>query len=346
MVRHRLCAALILLGLGLESSGVRAESETVPSSQDASGSGTIETRLRAKQLYEEGLAAYHAGHYSDAIDQLLAADKTLPNAAFSYNIALVYEAMGDQRSALRWLRGYLRQKGEGADEAETLAKVRSLEAELQARGLQQLTVLSKPVGATLKVDGAALGVTPFTTELTPGSHQITVTLDGFQNQQRLVELRPDRSMDVEVELVASPPIPDDAVPTDSESSAAANARAVPIVATVPAAPTAENPGSMRVKPLTWVSLGVGAALLGGALYYEMERQKAEDEAKRASQETYQSRFDAIGPPQTKARVLGIAGVAVMATGVVLLTVDLTKHGPVVAANVAISPGAVTLRGQF
>lgn len=367
-MRRRLILAIGLVAeVGLSTNLLWAGS-TVPTSSavptspaTTSVSGPGEPRQRAKQLYEEGLAAYHAGRHSDAIDKLLEADQVMPNPAFSYNIALVYEAMGDRRSALRWLRGYLRQKGDSSDESATRAKVRKLEAELQARGLQQVTVLSKPIGATLKIDGEASGVTPFTTELVPGSHQITVVLEGFQTAQRLIELRADRSMDVDFALVASAVV-GDPVTTAPPVAAAEDVASMARLSKVDTKPTNAGPAAIAVmkgasipptvhpiRPLTWISLGVGTALFGGAVYYEFARQSAEDRAARASQATYQERFDAIAPLQTKARVFALAGSVVATTGLVLLTVDLTRHRSVPVASLAYGAEGhllLSMRGHF
>jgi hypothetical protein len=270
----------------------------------------------------------------------------MPNAAFSYNIALVYQAMGDKRSALRWLRGYLRQTDK-KDDLATIEKVRGLEAELQSRGIQQVTVLSNPAGATLRIDGNALGITPFTLEMAPGSHQASLTLDGYQPAQQAFELRPDRSMDLDI--VMTP-----AVQTSSPVSAApqslgpVNASAPTIVQNV-APPSDLTRPSARVRPLTWVSLGVGTALFGGAVVFELKREKDEKDARSASQLDYQTTYDRMHSAQTAARVLAVAGTVVLTTGVVLLTVDLTHKGSTQSAYVAsCGPQGIcaALRGQF
>jgi tetratricopeptide (TPR) repeat protein len=316
----------------------------VPSSEAPAVSNA--DRERAKQLYEDGLAAYRASKYSEAIDKLLEADRVMPSAAFSYNIALVYQAMGDKRSALRWLRGYLRQSGNKNDRP-AIDKVRSLEAELQSRGLQQVTVLSKPPGATLKIDGNALGITPFTMEIVPGSHQVSLVLDGYQTAQKTFELRPDRSMDLEVTLTQ--------VAQAAAPSSAAMQASTPVVpsaqpvAPVTAPPPSDAPRS-HVRPWTWVSLSLGTALVGGAVIYELKREKDETDARSASQVDYQPAFDRMHSAQTTARILAVAGSVGLVTGAVLLTVDLThKEGPVQAAYVGTcgTLGAcAALRGQF
>jgi hypothetical protein len=104
-----------------------------------------------------------------------------------------------------------------------------------------------------------------------------------------------------------------------------------------------------VKPWTWISLGVGTALLGGALVFEVKRRSAEDDAKSASQEIFLDRYDRMESAQTTARLLAGAGSVVLAAGLGLLTYDLTRSGPSRSATLGtcLSAGLCAgLRGQF
>jgi len=311
-------------------------------------------KARAKQLYQEGVAAYRAGSYSEAIDKLLEADRVMPNAAFSYNIALVYQAMNDKRSALRWLRSCLRQSADKQDKA-ALEKVRTLEAELQAKGLQQVTILSKPAGATLRIDGNALGITPFTTEIVPGSHSVTLSLDGFKTAHQAFELRPDRSIDVDIALETdlpkanAPPLPQ----SSPAKTLASDSPSAPIVVQPPSSsispPPDTTPHSRSIRPLTWITFGVGAALVGGSGYFELKRASAETDARNASQLDYQTNYDRMKSHQTTARILAVGGAVALTAGVVLLTVDLTRSGPVKTASVrdcGIAGLCTSLEGHF
>ena len=347
------------------SAGAAPSSDPSPAAAEETNVESA-ARDRAKQLYAEGVAAYREGKHSDAIDKLLEADRVMPNAAFSYNIALVYEAMGDQRSALRWLRSYLRQSKPGTDQTSTLEKLRKFEAQLQARGLQQVSILTVPPGAMVKVDGVTLGLTPFTTELPPGSHVASLNLDGHEPTQKSFELRADRSMDIDVTLTASRAEaastgPVNAAPTDvsgvSDASAAdATTNQRQQVDTAPpqsnvsgdSAPVSPQ-RSPTVKPWTWISLGVGTALLGGALGFELKRQSDEDAAKTAPQATYLDHYERMESSQTFARIFVAAGAIVSATGLTLLTLDLTRGGSVRHATFGTCPTGgycAGLRGQF
>ena len=332
MRRVRLVIALSVAGLLMGPAHALGQPQEQPTQGGVVSTTEGPDRERAKQLYEQGLEFYRSRQYSEAIDRLLEADRVMPNAAFSYNIALVYEAMGDQRSALRWLRGYLRQSGENVDQA-AVRKARKLEAELQARGLQQVTILSSPPGATLKIDGNGLGITPFTTEITPGSHQASLALEGYEVALKSFELRPDRSMDLEVTLVATAHHSSPVAPVVQTSATQAGIAPVPSPLRATASPTEPEQRAARVRPWTWVSFGVGTALFGGALYYELRREKADSDAHAASQSDYQSLYDRMHTSQSTARILAVVGSVAIATGVILLTVDLTHRGPIKTATV-------------
>jgi hypothetical protein len=267
----------------------------------------------------------------------------MPNAAFSYNIGLVYEAMGDKRSALRWMRNYLRQSDKSASDESAKAKVRKYEAELQKQGLQQVTILTVPPQAKLWIDGNGLGITPFTAEIAPGSHQVTVSLDGYSVAQQSFELRPDRSMDVEVALTAEQAKEVDAVLAPKPVQPFALAPRIVVGSVVPR----RRKGG--VKPWTWVTVGMGAALLGGATIFELRRRSAEDEARNSPQLYYQSHFDQMESEKTRARVLAVAGSVVAVAGLGLLTWDLTqgRQGQAAIVGSCESGGiCVAWRGGF
>ena len=315
---------------------------------DASPSDEGSTsRERAKALYEEGLVAYRSGKYSDAIDKLLEADKVMPHAAFSYNIALVYEAMGDSRSVLRWLRRHVRQSGNDSIAEGTWRKVRKFEKELQAQGLQQVTIVSNVDGATVWIDGHALGMSPFTTEIIPGSHSVTVAFEGYEPVQKSFELRADKSIDVEVLLSVLKEKPFEVGKTDTEKGVILSSRFTVAGFVVPE--DSRQSFLSKIRPWTWAGLGAGVAMLGGAAIFEVKRRYDEDDARHASQVQYQAKWDDANISKNIARVLLVSGVAVTAMGLSLLTVDLTRGGTKTSASVESCDGlgtCVSMRGSF
>jgi hypothetical protein len=281
-------------------------------------------RERAKAEYGAGLSAYEQQRYREALDHLTCANALVPSAELAYNIAVTYDAMGDAASALSWFREYRRQGGKDAESAPVRDKVAELEAALQARGVQQVTFVSSPSGATLRVDGQAMGLTPFTLELKPGRHSYQLTAPGRASVEAAFELRADRSLDVAVEL-------------DEAARATPAPPAVAARVTAPAAHPSEPSFVSRIRPWTWASLGAGTLLLGGALGVELRRRQLDTELGDVPQERYRERYDEMSAHQTTARVLLGLGAAAVTAGGVLLVLDVSREPAV--SELALAPCA-------
>ena len=301
------CARAVLIGVLV----------TRHAAAEACAPGPAETpRVRAKAEYGLGLTAFEQKSYREAIDHLTCANQLVPSAELAYNIAVTYDAMEDAASALRWYREYRRQGGADADSEPVQVKVAELEAELQARGVQQVTIVSTPPGATLRIDEQAMGLTPFTLELKPGRHRYQLAAPERATVDATFELRPDRSLDVVVELG----------PAQAPTPAADGAAAVVLIPAAPRAPASE-PGLVEgIGTWTWVSLGAGALLLGGAAGVELKRRQIEDELHDVSQVRFQERYDSMSAHQTTARVLFGLGAAALTLGGVLFVLDSNRHG--------------------
>src|SRR5690606_31413593 len=142
----------------------------------------------AKTAYTDAVVAFNERRYKDAIDLLQQADRLTPSPAFSFNIALAYQEMGDSALALAHFRTYLRRAPDAEDRETADASIRRLERALEGKGIQQLTVLSSPPGAVVEIDGQRLGVTPWTGELAPGFHKARLQLPGYEEEARNFDL--------------------------------------------------------------------------------------------------------------------------------------------------------------
>lgn len=201
---------------------------------------------RARSLYEKGVKAYAEGRYYEAADYFIDTDRIYPTAQLSFNVGKAYDKVGNVPGALRYYRDYLRRQPDAADRADVTVRVRALEQLLSERGLQQLSVLSSPEGATVLLDGRPVGITPWTGETWPGRHRVNLLLPGYRTSDDVVELDVHRGAEAEVVLVREPP-----------------ARKVE---PMPARPLAAR---ASVSPLTWVALGLGTLAFGTALTLEM-----------------------------------------------------------------------------
>jgi hypothetical protein len=232
---------LLSLGVSFAAAPLRAE-PTSPSDGDADP-GRV---ARARALFDEGVRAYAAGRYYDAIDRFTETARIYPNQQLSFNIAKAYDNLGHRSAALCFYREYLRSSSDPPDAAKVTARVEELERALAERGVQQLTVLSEPSGATVVLDGEPVGLSPWTGESWPGRHRVELKREGYVTAEQVVELDAHRA--AELELTLEP---------------AAKRPASPPVAT---ATPATVPG---VRVVTWAALAVATTTLGTAVVIEV-----------------------------------------------------------------------------
>ena len=73
------------------------------------------------------------------------------------------------------------------------------------RSGSRLTVTSTPTGAAVTVDGAQVGVTPWSAEANPGGHSVAVSGAGFVKEERTVQIHPNRDTDLAFALQRAGP---------------------------------------------------------------------------------------------------------------------------------------------
>jgi tetratricopeptide (TPR) repeat protein len=332
-------SALVLSALVL-SPIRRSLADTPASATPPSEEALVEQRrIDAKAQYQQGAEAYAAGHYKDAVDLFLAADRLAPSAPLSFNIARAYEKLDDGSGALRWYRDYLRRNPAATNATSVRASIATLAGALAKKGVQQLSVLSSPDGATVAIDDQPIGVAPWTGELSPGKHHLLLTRRGYTDAVRDIELLALEPLDVTVRLEQL-----------SAPLASSPSNAVPAAAPVStAAGRGEFARGRRLGVLPWVSLGVGAGALGGALTFELLRRSAETDAKRENTQLgYQDRLESEQSRQTAARVfLGMGGAFVVAGGVMLLLDSPPKSATTSAGFICVPQlCAVSARSRF
>jgi hypothetical protein len=269
----------------------------------------------------------------------------------SFNIARAYEKIGDDAASLQWYRDFRRRAPDAKNGAEVDERIHALEGSLAQKGVQQLTVLSAPLGATVIVDEQPVGVTPYTGQLPPGAHKVVLSIRGYADSEQKVELAADHAQDLNVPLVPAR----ERATTGAEGPAAPPGAATTSASTTqPAgAPPADHPSGPRFGVWPYVGLGAGAAVLGGSLGFELARRSAESAAKKDdTQVGYKEKLDREQSRQTTSRVLAAVGGALFVTGGVLLVIDLTSHPAAKAKQARLGvvclPGACGLdvRGQF
>lgn len=302
-----------------------AQSARAQAAAAPSPAASDQKKQQAKAKYEQGVELYRNERFADAVRLFLEADALSPSAALSFNIARAYEKLGDDAATLRWYRNYLRLNPEAPNAADVRQNIQNLSQALAKKGVQQLTVLSTPPGATVAMDERALGVTPLTVELKPGPHHALVTLRGFTDAKSDFTLAAATPVDLPFELAPAP------------------AEAPPLAA----APAAQNNANVHTGPeprrfgaVPYVVLGVGAAALGGSLIFEISRRSAQDSVRTdRTQIDTQHDIDAMNSRQTTARILLGAGGVLVATGATLLVLNTRVTAESTAAVNALPGGA-------
>jgi tetratricopeptide (TPR) repeat protein len=243
--RFVLMFAVLSCSLGAAANAVAEPAKALPQAEAKPDLGEPEAvaKARARLLFEKGVTAYREGRFYDAVDIFIETNRLYPDPKLSFNVGKSFEGLGNQPGALRYYREYLRRSPEAPDAHEVESHVHQLEQALSQKGVQQLTVLSTPDGATLKLDGQAVGITPWTGESFPGKHRVVLEAADYQRNESVIELDPHRARDFNVELAKLAAKPNsDALSKD-----------------VPAQREA------AVSAFTLATLSTGIALLGTAL---------------------------------------------------------------------------------
>lgn len=68
----------------------------------------------------------------------------------------------------------------------------------------RLTLTSQPGGANVTIDGKEIGITPWSGEIRPGNHKVVVAAKGFVQEERIVQVQPNRDADVTFALNREP----------------------------------------------------------------------------------------------------------------------------------------------
>lgn len=296
---------------------------------------------RADQLYNEGKTALDAGRVDEActkLGQSLAIDRGIGTLL---NLARCHELQG--KTATAW-REYTEAslKADQAGQAERAAGARELAGKLATR-LPRLTikVVNGPPGLVIQKDGAAIaaGELDTPTPLDPGTHTITATAQGFEPFSATVQIAPEpgnKTVTIELRPAAGGVV----------SSAPHNVP--PKDPTVPPAikpsdtSEAGGPGALTIAGSVVGGVGVVGVVIGAV--FGVSTMNSLDEAENdaalcPNKQCTSAGRAAIDDAETSGIIstIGFAvGGAAIATGVVLIVLDLT-------GVVAPTKGALPLR---
>lgn len=319
-------ATVLVVGLALPSVAVAQTAAAPPPAQNAP---SLE---RAKTLHAAGVAAFRDGDYAAAIEAFIAADRCVPSAALSFNIARAYERQGDIGQSLYWYSDYLRRAPDAPDAAQARALIAEREATLAGQGQQLLVVRTNPSGARVLLDGVSACTSPCAVVTRPGVHALSLSHDTYAPLAVRVGVGQARMTEVHLELVATSDTETSAQPPPVTAAPVAEPRVDPVqreplrvAAPPPAAPPSaapvESPTSrqaLSLAPWPWVTLIAGGVGLGAAGGLELVRRDAEADAEAARvQLGKQDALDRMDQAMWGARIVGAVGGALLLTSGVL-----------------------------
>jgi len=176
---------ILVLALGL-----------APTARAQSPQGLDEEARKAKaaDYYAEAQAAFDGERYEEAITLFRLADRFYPSPVIDYNIAKAYERLSRYEDAIAAYESYLSryQKERGVEPPDSLDVKKTLAflKQLARKEVPEVTIDSDPPGANVHINdrGTIVGQTPFVSRLEKGSYEITLTIDGYRDLTKIVEV--------------------------------------------------------------------------------------------------------------------------------------------------------------
>lgn len=156
---------------------------------------------RAALLHlDRGIAAFRAGDFVRAHRELLAAHELVPDRSNPYRwLALTEIQLGDCASALGHIEGFLARVRDDDPRIAEMTRWREL-----CRRTGTLRVDSTPGAATLRIDGAVVGATPYRSlSMREGRHTVVAEKPGFTAVSREITVEAGRALDLHLELPAA-----------------------------------------------------------------------------------------------------------------------------------------------
>jgi hypothetical protein len=163
----------------------------------------MEAKERARTAYARGQAAFAQGDFPVAQSSFEEAYANVPNPIVLLSIAESAAKQMHIEAALNAYDTYL-QKRPDAPDREEVAQKRAALAVTPA----EITLLSEPQGADILIDGQLTGRrTPAILQLSPGAHQITAALSGYEGEPLSLQVAAGSNSEQTLELRAPPPPP-------------------------------------------------------------------------------------------------------------------------------------------
>jgi hypothetical protein len=318
------CAAVLAILAGVAMSLLAHPAmaqDAAPAASDAA--------VRARALFDEGLAATKAERWGDARHAFAAALELKRAPILLYSLAVAERNSGELVAALQHFDEFLSQPVEPATKPFQEPARTALTALNEQ--VPHVIIVVQPEGTadvSLRIDGAA--APPLASDksllLDPGNHVISAVAPGYIEAREELALNPGDEITVSLTLQRSP------------------------TAAQPAQPSAREPavdeGSGVLLPIGLVTAGFGVAALGAALGFKLASAGAEQDVKDADgQIEAAEHFDTAESLQLGAQVMAGIGGVLTAAGLIMLFVDLSS-GDELQPSAALRTGCTGAGCQF
>lgn len=272
------------------------------------------TTKAARAAYGEGQKAFEAGDYATAYAKFKEANDLIPAPHAEYWLALSLDRQNMLQETIAAYEAFLANPEASKVGAEQVASAETRLNELKGKLPGKLSIVTTPPGAQVSIDGTPVeGVAPVTSELPPGMHKVTVTLEGYEPQEVQVEVKANEEVEQKLQLMEVP-----------EPVAAAPPPAPP----PPAPPPPPPPPPERSMVPAYVTLGLaGAGLVTGTIFgiKALQEKKDFEDMPTTDRADDVERYALIADMS-----FGIA-ITLGVTGIVLLTSDAPAEAPTAAS---------------
>jgi len=216
------------------------------SSPVASWAQDNQNEIRARELFDQGVAAAEAEEYAAAVEAFLESYDLVALSGTLLNAGLFQLRGGWRVDAHRTLTELLQLHGDEISDLARLEVTRHLN-ELEA-ALSFVDVETRPRGATILVDGEDHGQSPLSDQLLlePGTYTFEARLDDHEPATETRELEAGENYVIELELLSEPA----QLPVEPDESLVE-----------PASPPEEERRSFWRGPWPWI---IGAVVVGAA----------------------------------------------------------------------------------
>jgi len=174
-------------------SGLLATSAMAPYAfaqpKGAAAAAEKQKRDTARGHYEAGRTKLDAKDYAGALTEFQAANAIIPSPQAQEKIALCYDGMNDASNALKAYELFIEQ---AKDSEKLKAEVEAAKGRIEAlkNAPVAVSLVSDPPSAQVEVDGQAqMGATPLEVKLTPGTHKVKVSAEGFEPVEKDIEVK-------------------------------------------------------------------------------------------------------------------------------------------------------------